>query len=204
MKLSFITVVLGAALATLSCTASAQFGGLLKGNSSGSGVSAEQIVKRYVGGARNVMQANANMLDAVGLKTEAGQAAAQVANLTEGATKDALEDANKTQTENSKALEMKLSDSKTTLDAGAKKKFSAGLGDLAKGVIQYVGLAKEVGGFKPGMGSINATGNSALFVAKSLPGSTKNLAQTLKMAIEFSKANDIPVPKEANDATAMI
>jgi hypothetical protein len=39
---------------------------------------------------------------------------------------------------------------------------------------------------------------------KTLPGSTQNVGTSLKAAIAFSKANDIPVPKEANDATAML
>lgn len=203
MKFALMTIVLGAALATTSGVASAQFGSLLKPNSAG-GITADQIVQRYIGGARTVMQANATMLDAVGLKTEAGQASAQADNLTESATKEVMEESSKVQTGNSKALEAKLSDTSTTLDAAGKKKFAAGVVELAKGVVAYAGLAKDASGFKPGLSSLGGSAGSALFVAKSLPESTKTLVQTLKLAINFCKTNKIPVPKEATDATALI
>jgi hypothetical protein len=180
-----------------------KFSNPLASSSSSSGASAEQIVTRYVGGAKSVMQADSKMLDAIGLKDEAAKAALQATNLTQGATKDNLETAEKVQTESSKALEEKLNGKKVSMDAASKKLFAAGLQDLGSGLIQYVGLSKDAANFKPSMGSVGSA-NSAVYVAKSLPGSIKNLASTLKMAIEFSKANDIPVPKEANDATAML
>lgn len=205
MKLFPLPVaILGTVLAVSSITASAQFGNPLKSGGAKGGITAEQIVQRYVGGTRSVVTANATMLEAVGLKDEAAASTAQAANLTEGATKDALEESAKVQTANSKALEAKLADKGTSLDAAGKKKFAAGVGDLAKGVVAYVGLGKDVSGFKPGMGSIGGSANSAMFVAKSLPGNTKSLVETLKMAIEFCKANKIPVDKSATDATALI
>jgi hypothetical protein len=205
MKLAFMSAVLGAALATTSVSASAQLGGLLKGGDSAKGsITADQIVHRYVGGAKSVGNANTSMLEAVGLKDEASANAAQAANLTEGATKDALEESVKVQTANSKALEAKLADSSTKLDAAGKKKFGAGVTELAKGVVLYAALGKEASGFKPGMSSMGASANSALFVAKSLPASTKSLVQTLKVAIDYCKSNNIPVDKAATDATSLI
>jgi hypothetical protein len=205
MKLAFMSAVLGATLATTSVGASAQLGGLLKGGDSAKGsITADQIVQRYVGGAKSVVNANTTMLEAVGLKDEAGANAAQAANLTEGATKDTLEESVKIQTANSKALEAKLADSSTKLDAAGKKKFAAGVSELAKGVVTYAGLGKEASGFKPGMGSLGGSASSALYVAKSLPASTKNLVQTLKVAIDYCKSNNIPVDKAATDPTALI
>lgn len=206
MKKSNLHLVAAALLLASVSTVQAQFNKLsnpLASSSSSSGASAEQIVSKYVGGAKSVMQADSKMLDAFGLKDEAAKAALQATNLTQGATKDNLEAAEKVQTESSKALEEKLNSKKTNMDAASKKMFAAGLQDLGSGLIQYVGLSKDAASFKPSMGSMGAA-NSAVYVAKSLPGSIKNLASTLKMAIEFSKANDIPVPKEANDATAML
>lgn len=206
MKKSNLHLVAAVLLLAGASIAQAQFNKLsnpLASSGSSSGASAEQIVSKYVGGAKSVMQADSKMLDAFGLKDEAAKAALQATNLTQGATKDNLEAAEKVQTESSKALEEKLNGKKVNMDAASKKLFAAGLQDLGSGLIQYVGLSKDAAGFKPSMGSMGAA-NSAVYVAKSLPGSIKNLASTLKMAIEFSKANDIPVPKEANDATAML
>ncbi|MBY0572329.1 MAG: hypothetical protein K2P84_01505 [Undibacterium sp.] len=207
MKKSSLQLCLSLTLLACSSMASAQFGKLsgltnpLAGNSSGA--SAEQIVTKYVNGSRSVMNADAKMLEAVGLKDEAAKASLQAANLTQGATKGNLEEAEKVQTDSSKALEDKLQNNKVTMDAASKKLFAAGVQDLANGVIQYVGMSKDVSGFKPNVASLGVA-NTAIYVVKSLPSSIKNLASTLKMAMDFSKANDIPVPKEANDATAML
>lgn len=203
MKFALMSIVLGTALASTAGMASAQFGGLGKTSNAG-GITADQIVQRYLGGTRTVMQANSTMLDAVGLKTEAGQASAQAGNLTESATKEVMEESSKVQTANSKSLEAKLADTSTTLDAAGKKKFASGVVELAKGVVAYAGLGKDASGFKPGLGSLGGSAGSALFVARSLPESTKNLVQTLKLAINFCKTNKIPVPKEATDATSLI
>jgi hypothetical protein len=208
MKRNIITAILGVAILAASGLASAQLGGFGKlgggGNSGGAGPTADQIVSKYVKGTQSVMRANANMLSAVGLKVEGEKAALQAKNLTEGATKDSLEDASKVQTESSKALEAKLGGEKFKMDEASKKQYGEGMVDLAKGIIQYVSLSKDVSGFKPTLTSIGGASGSALYVAQSLPGSVKNLSQTLKMAINFSKANGIPVPKEANDATSML
>jgi hypothetical protein len=197
----------GAALLIMSSLAFAQLGGLgnvLGGKKNDSNISPEQIVKDYVGGAKNVMIADSHMLTALGLKDQADAAAVQAKNLTEGASKDVLESANKLQTENSKLLEEKLSGKKVVMDEKSKKEFSQGLIELSKGVIQYVSMSKSVSGFKPSPTSIGASTNSAIFIAKTLPTSLTGLGKTLKMAIDFSKENNIPVPKEANDATAML
>lgn len=203
MKFS-MSVLLGAMLATTTLSASAQFSNPLKIGGGGSAITADQIVQRYVVGAKSVVTANSAMLEAVGLKDEAAASAAQAANLTEGATKDALEESAKIQTANSKVLEAKLADKGTKLDAEGKKKFAAGVSELAKGVVTYVGLGKDVTGFKPGLTSIGGAAGSAMYVAKSLPTSTKSLVETLKMAIDFCKTNKIPVDKAATDATSMI
>ena len=189
------SLVSGIALLLVSSMAFAQFGGSILGGkkSDGAKVSPEEVVKLYV-----------HMLGALGMKELADAAAVQAKNLTEGASKDSLEAANKVQTENSRALEEKFATKKVVLDEASKKKFAKGVGELSKGVINYVEMSKKVSGFKPDISSMSGAGNSAVFIVKSLPSSITNLGSTLKMAIEFSKENNIPVPKEANDATAML
>jgi hypothetical protein len=206
MKKISLQLLLSTSLVLCANTAFAQLGGFsnpLKSGSS-SGASPEQIVSKYVAGSQKVMQADSKMLEAVGLKDEAAKAALHAKNLTEGATKDNLEEANKVQTSSSKALEEKLNGKKITMDADSKKLFSSGLQELATGIIMYVGMSKDAAGFKPSMSSLGSSTKTAIYAAGTVPSSIKNLASTLKLAIEFSKANDIPVPKEANDATAML
>lgn len=205
MKSSYVKAIAGVAMVLVSGFASAQLGGFSKAmGGGGSGATAEQIVAKYVGGTQSVMRADANMLSAVGLKDEAEKASVQAKNLTEGATKNSLEEASAVQTASSKALEQKLDGKKIEMDAASKKQFGDGMVDLAKGVILYVGMSKDAAGFKPGASSMGSAAGSALYVAKNLPDSIKNLGHTLKMAVNFAKANNIPVPKEANDATALL
>jgi hypothetical protein len=208
MKKQFLAVVLGTSLLGLSGMACAQLGGLAGkltgGNSASSGVSPDGIVRKYVAGSQSVNKADVKMLRAVGLKDEADRAELQAKNLTEGATKDSLEEAAKVQTESSKALEDKFKGGKVEMDAKSKEQFSDGMADLGRGIIQYVGMSKEASGFKPGPSAIGASTTSALYVVKSLPDSIKNLASTLKSSVDFAKTNNIPVPKEAADATSAI
>lgn len=209
MKTKFLAVMMGVALTAASGVACAQFGGLSKmagigGDSAGANVSSDQIVNKYVGGAKNVNKADVKMLRAVGLKDEADKAELQAKNLTEGATAGALEEATKSQTDSSQALENKFKGEKVEMDAKSKQQFSDGMADLGRGIVQYVAMGAEAKGFKPSVTSVGGTTNSALYVVKSLPDSIKNLGSTLKSSIAFAKTNNIPVPKEANDATGMI
>ena len=124
MKRTFIKCIIGATAIILANSAFAQLGGFGLGKSksdNGGGVSAEALVKSYVSGTKAIHTADAKMLSALGLKDEAAKAELQANNLTEGATASALEDAAKVQTENSKAIAVKLEDKKVTLDAEGKK-----------------------------------------------------------------------------------
>ena len=74
MKTKLLAVVMGFAMVTGSGVACAQFGGLGKlagGDAAAASVSADQIVKSYVGGSKDVNTADVKMLRAVGLKEEA-------------------------------------------------------------------------------------------------------------------------------------
>lgn len=186
----------------------AQFGDLKKslggGDKPADSATAEQIVSKYVIGSKSVITADAKMLEAVGLKDEAAIANLQAKNLTEGASKDSLEETAKIQTESSKALEAKLTGDKVKMDAASKKLFADGMKDLAGGVVKYVGMSKEVSSFKPSLGSVSGSGKSAIYIVKTLPDAIKNVGRTLKSSIDFAKANDIKVPKEASDATSLL
>ena len=172
--------------------------------SSGGSVSPDSIVSKYIAGSVSVNNADVKMLRAVGLKDEADRAELQAKNLTEGATQEALEASAKSQTESSKALEAKFTSGKMKMDAQSKAQFAAGMVDLGKGVLQYVAMSKEIAGFKPSPAAIGGSTLSAVYIVKNLPDSILSLVSTLKSSVSFAKANNIPVPKEAADATSAI
>lgn len=199
MKKTIIAVTLGVSLVAASGASFAQLGGLAKlgASSASTGMSAEDLVKKYVSGTKSVMKADTMLLQAVGLKDEASREELAAKNLTEGATSSSLEDASKIQTENSKTLAEKLSEKKVVLDAEGKKKYTQGLVELAKGVKDYTGMGGDVKNFKPSPTALGAATGAAMFVVKSLPDSTTNLMNTLKRAVSFAKENKIEVPAEA-------
>lgn len=205
MKKHLKQTLAGVAMLAMTSIASAQLGGLggLLGGSSGGSVSAETIVHKYTEGSQSVMRADSHMLDALGKKEQAERMALQAKNLTEGSTKDAFADAAKLQTESSKTLEDEMNNKNVKMDAASKEKFAQGVGELAKGIIMYVGMTNDVKNFKPSVASMGSAG-SAVYIVQTLPDSIKSLSSTLKSAIAFSKANNITLPKEAGDATSLL
>ena len=178
MRRNVLCVMIAVFFAAFSGIAFAQFGGLAKlggGSGSGSAVSAEDLVKKYVNGTKNVMKADVNMLTALGLKDQAAKEELAQKNLTEGSTSSSLEDAAKIQTDSSKALAEKMAEKKVTMDAESKQTFTLGLVDLAKGIKDYMAVGSDAKGYKPSPTSLGGAAGSAMFIVKSLPDSTSNL-----------------------------
>ena len=199
MKSKLLSIALLATIAALSTASFAQlpsFKNPLGGNS-GDSITAEQLVKKYVGGTQNVMNADVYMLKALGLKDQAAKEELAAKNLTEGSTSAGLEDAAKVQTESSKALAEKLGEKNVVLSADSKKQYSLGLVELVKGIRDYVGLASDAKGFKPSLTAMGGAASAAVYIVKSLPGSTSNMKSTLGKAIDFAKQNKIEVPADA-------
>lgn len=200
MKKSISVMLLALGMAAVTPVAFGQFGGLQKlglGSGGSSSISAEDLVKKYVSGTKNVMGADVLMLQAVGLKDAAAKEELAAKKLTEGATSSSLDDAAKIQTESSKALSDKFTENKVVLSAEGKKKFTQGLVALAKGISDYTGIGGDVKNFKPSPTSVGSAAGAAMYVVKSLPDSSSRLMTTLKHAIAFAKENKIEVPSEA-------
>lgn len=207
MKITIVASILGIAIATTSSASFAQFGGITSAlgggkTSSESSVTAEGLVKSYVGGAKQVMGADVNFLRALGLKDQADREELAAKNLTEGATSSGLEDAAKVQTESSTAMAEAMAAKKVTMSAASKKTYTLGLVELTKGIRSYMAMSSDVKNFKPGLTSLGASAGSAMYIVKSLPDSITNLKDTLQRAIAFAKENKIEVPADATSLLA--
>jgi hypothetical protein len=203
MSRNILGAVLALSIVALSVPAQAQLGGLgnALGGGGGSSVSADSLVKSYVGGTQQVVSADVNFLKALGLKEQAEKTELAAKNLTTGATASDLQGVAKVQTENSKALETAMSGDKQVLSADSKKNYARGLVDLVKGIKSYTGMAGDVKGFKPSMSSVGSGAVAAAYVVKSLPDTLGNLKGTLKRSMDFAKENKIEIPA---DATSLI
>ena len=166
MNKKYAVVIVGIVVALASAPSYAQLGGLANSflggkESAGKSVTAESIVEKYVAGSKDVMTADVHFLNALGLKEQAAKEELAAKNLTEGATVSGLEDAAAIQTESSKLLTDKMNEKKVVMDEQSKKTYTKGLLYLAKGMLQYKGLASDVKGYTPGVSSIGTAGNSA-------------------------------------------
>jgi len=218
-KLVFSFAAAGALALALTGTAQAQFslksipgvGSAVTGGGSASsadlGNQQDALVRNYVAANKDVLNANTHMAEALGLKDQAATAKATSDALTEGATKDSLEASNKAVSASTDAVAVELA-KQPVLDAKSKSTFSAGLVKLAAGVTKYVVVGKNVKDMSSGLSSASPTMlpklQSAVYIAKSFPGSMSNVSTALKNAIAFAQSHDIPVPDDATQALAAL
>ena len=206
MKKILTSVAIACAAMAIPYTASAQFSLPSFGGSSAStaNLSGQQttLVKNFIAANVDVLQANAKMSEALGLKATAADAQAVVQQLSSGSTvdKDSASKAATAVGDTGGAIAAKLAE-KPVLDAAAKAIYTQGLLNLAKGVVKYVGLGKDVSSMGDGLKSAPLTQlpslGAASYVVTKFPTSTTEVMKALKNAVDFAKSNDIAVPAEA-------
>jgi hypothetical protein len=163
----------------------------------------DKLVKQYVSAGKSVLDGNAKMAEAVGLAANAASARAAGDSLTEGATKGALSDADKINSDTSSATAEALKHT-DKLDGPAKAKFVDGIVSLAQGLGKYVGMTGTVDSFQKGLSSASPMMLPKLqggaYIVSSLPANIKNLTAALKNAVAYAKSHDIALPKDATAA----
>ncbi|MGC7402387.1 hypothetical protein ACPWR0_00940 [Pandoraea pneumonica] len=212
-----IACAVAAVLVGASGASFAQLGGLgnlLGGKSSSEGAAdlggqQTTLVRNYVAANVDVLNANAKMGEALGLKTQAEQAAAVAQQLSSGSTddKDAASKAVNAVGDTSGAIAAKLKE-KPVLDAESKKTFAQGLGHLALGMVHYTGMRNDVTAMGNGMKSASPMALTSLggaaYVVSNFPGSVTEAGKALKNAVDFARNNGIEVPADATKALAAL
>lgn len=193
----------GGAVAQFSMPSIPGMGKSSGGGSADLGGQQDSLVKGYVSANKDVLNANAIMAEALGLKDQAVASRATADALKEGATKDNLDAANKAVATSTDAVAAEIAKG-PKLDAAAKATFGVGLASLSSGVIKYVALGKDVKDMGSNLKSASPAAlpklQSAVFVVSKFPDSLSSVSKGLKNAIDFAKANDIPIPKDATSA----
>ena len=165
------------------------------------GASQTGLVKSYVGANKDVLMSQSKLLEALGLKDKAAAARATADSLGDGATKGNLQDADKAQSDDSKALAEALKAPAGKMDDQSKKTYTQGLILLASGMTKYTGMRKDIDSFKSGLSGASIMETPKLqtgaYVVTSFPGNLQNLTETMKNAVAFAKSNGIEVPSEA-------
>lgn len=188
-------------ISSFSLVSNAQFGalgGMLGGvlGGGGSGPDPEQLVAEYFIGTAAVLHAHSKILTALNMKEEADLAASNAANMKAGATTDAIKQAEKVQTENSKLIQEKLADKNLQLDAVAKSQMTEGFVSLAAGSLAYIVFIKNAKNFRPGITSVGAAALTLVAIVPRIPEDIKNLISTYKAVASYAKENKIPAPSE--------
>ncbi|MCL2871377.1 MAG: hypothetical protein FWF41_00065 [Betaproteobacteria bacterium] len=171
------------------------------------GTQQDDLVNGYVAANKDVLNANAKMAEALGLKVEAATAKATAEALTEGATKDSLETSNKMVSASTDAVAEELA-KQPALDAESKAIFADGLANLGLGVTKYVSVGKKVNGMSASLSSASPMMLSklqpAVYVVTNFPGSMNNVTTALRNAVSYAQSHDIPVPADATQALAAL
>ena len=166
-----------------------------------------QLVRAYVAANKDVLTANSKMAEALGLKDAAVASKATADSLTEGATKDNLDAANKEVSTSTDAVAAELKKG-PQLDAASKATFGVGMLSLASGVNKFVGVGKNVSEMATGLKSASMMQlpslQSAVSIVSKFPDSMATVSSALKNAVAFAKSNDIPVPADATKALAAL
>ncbi len=167
----------------------------------------DSLVRGYVAANKDVLLANSQMADALGLKDAAAASKATADALTEGATKGNLEESNKAVSASTDAVAAEMAKG-PKLDEAAKKKYAAGMAQLGQGMLKYVALRGPAQAFSAGVKNASPLMlpklQTGAYIVTQLPSGLSNLGTSMKNASAFAKNNDIPVPPDATKAMAAL
>lgn len=182
-------------------------GSALGGLGSGRSGQSDNIVRTYIAADREVLRANGDMAEALGLKDAAALARATADALGDAATVDGLKEADKVVTDSSQLIQQEL-DKAPQLDEAAKQMFAAGLVKLVRGVIEYRSLRKSVQRMADGASAFSVLQGGGLgtmaYIGSNLPSGLTHLGTALQNTVAFAQNNDIPVPADATQALAAL
>jgi len=222
-----ITVTSIAAVLTVMSPAHAGFGkikvpGTSKSESSTSSSTAvdataaqEAVVKQYQEASGLVLNSQAELSEALGLKSQAAELRAEAESMGSGATlnKDSIEATTALSARANASIQEKI-ESGEPVSAEGREHYVNGLSLYAQGVVATKDMTEEASAFssaaKDEIGSASMTEkhkvtarlSAGTYLVKELPGFTSKLANGLGQVVAYAESADIPVPKEATDVLA--
>ena len=194
-------------LGGLAASANAPASGQAAANAGTPAATGSPLLATYVAANKDILYANAYFAESMGLKEQAAIAKATADALTEGSTKDVLEESNKVITSSSAALDEAIQKT-PRLNQRSQTLYGQGLARFGLGMIKYASLkGQTVSMASGGVSSIlsNLAGaQTTMYIVSSLPQSTINLATTFKNMTTFARDNNIKVPDDATKALAAL
>ena len=166
----------------------------------------DALVRQFVAAQSPALDAQGNFAKAFGLAQQVQLIAAEKQAISAGQVDT---DQMKKTVEASESVQ-KMIDEKIAsgqpLDAEAKQYYAAGLVSLVQAAVEAKKLGESAMAFTTGLKSLNpmqaasavAKLKAGAWVAKSSPGYIRSLYDSTKSALTYAKANNIPVPKNAD------
>jgi hypothetical protein len=175
--------------------------------------SQDQLVRAYVAADVQTLLGQGKIAEALGLKDQAAEAAAEAAALQNGgtATSDTLSKANDVSTQVDSAVAAKTNENAALSDQ-SKAAYSEGLGHLGLGLLGTIALKDAAVNFQKAAQaqignasmlekmSVTKKLAAGMYVAKNLPGHITRLGSGLKNAVAYAHSHNIPVPDDATKA----
>lgn len=194
--------VLGAVLLLASSMAFAQLRTHQKADDEQLAVNVADVVPNFVTTTQPVLAAQANVLTALGMGTDADKLKAASVSLAPDATRGTIDTVMELQGDSAEAIADKVGD-KPQLDAANAQLFAAGVRELAIGYSNYATMSRSLEPLrKRWRGGGITTG--ALFVAKGLPFAVKKLGGSLKAAADYARASGIALAPEVDAAVSSL
>ena len=196
----------------------AQFGGLGKKKTAGSGgptitkeafaMSADKAADNLLAARIAFLDAKVKMMEAIGVKADSVAKASEALRAKEGNTSNKvkkLETISKTTAEADKEFEAKMAESKE-LSAESKAKFAEGAGKFIEGVVlekeqietiqklveQGQSLAQSAGPMEKA--SVLSLAKPVTSMAKMVPGDVKEGSSTLSKILKYAKSQNVEIP----------
>ncbi|MES2318729.1 MAG: hypothetical protein V4631_14715 [Pseudomonadota bacterium] len=160
------------------------------------------FMPKFISASRIAIAAQASMDTTVGMADQANALTAQASEMKLDSAPGIVEKVMDARAADALALNAKLASAGLTIDAAKKPQFTADIEDLARSIKQFEELSSDLPYMKTQLRGAGAKGRTGLFVAKSLPGYSKEMKAQLAAAVAFARANAIPFAPEVNAALA--
>lgn len=203
----YLNTLAGAALLLACGMAPAQLpignGGTLFAGIDKANPNAPEILSGYIDHARTTLHGEQALLGAIGLTDLAARAGAQAQGLGADATRSTIETALQVQSDSGQALVEALAGQPPLSDA-ARQQFANGVAALSRGYLGTAGMARELVDIRKTLKAANAPAISVLYLSKALPGTVRELGQTLRAAAAYARANNITLPPATTAALGQL
>lgn len=199
MQAKFLTLCVAAAMLAAPVLSHAQVGNGGATYADATGASRWfEVMPKFVDAAHDSINANANLLTALGMTEQAATVLSRAKELNPDATPGTVEEIMAMRSAAAAALAPRLTQTGVALDENGKLLVAKSIDAMARAVSQINAMSGDLPGLKKMMRDAGTKARTGFFVAKSLSQYREDMKAELKAAIAFAKANDVRYAPDAD------